>query len=168
MKTLSTLITALAVCLLVNDTASAETVHQTVPGEAAMTAGGAKALDKKQIEVKNLPEVGNVARVVGTMSQWGFVNFWFGLPAPAGKVIVRFKIYVEDGETASYAAYIKKEGSEPLVHKLQIPADAPKNTVVTVDIPVDLPNEWNGLALKKIVASDKPSAWIQSVSIVVP
>ena len=168
MKTLSTLVAALTVCLLANTHSFAETTHQTVRGEAAMTPDGAQALAKKLIEVKSLPDGGNAARVVGTMNQWGFVNFWFGLPAPAGKVIVRFKVYVEEGETAPFAAYIKKGSGDPQVSKLLVPADAPKNAVVTIDIPVDSPQEWNGLALKKIATSDKPSLWIESVSIILP
>ena len=168
MKKINSLIGAIAVCLLANANIYAETIHQTVKGEAAYTGEGGSALTKKQIEVKNVPDKGTVARVVGSLNQWGYVNFWFGLPVPAGKSVLRFKVYVEDGDTAEYAIYISNSAGDPIVTKLIIPADAPKNSVVTVDVPVDVPAEWGGFAFKKMVTDNKPSIWIESISAVLP
>lgn len=168
MKTTNSIIAALALCLLAGGNAYSETIHQTLRGVDAFTGDGGKALDKKLMEAKDIPDNGKVARVVGSVPQWGYVNFWFGLPAPAGASTLRVKIYVDDSETANYALYIKKPSGDPLVEKLQIPSDAQANSFVTIDIPVDLEQEWNGLSLKKIAASDKPSPWIDSISVVLP
>jgi hypothetical protein len=168
MKIVNSIIVALAFCLLANANAYSETIFQTVPGEAATTSDGAKALDKKLIELKSIPGDGNVARIPGSMTQWGYVNFWFGLPAPAGSVVVRFKVYVDDTTTASYGIYIRVKNESVLITKLAIPADAKKNAFVNVDVPVTQSEEWNGLSLKKMDASTNPSPWIESVSIVQP
>ena len=167
MKTNHTIVTALSLCLLASGNTYCETVHQTLRGEDAFSGEGAKAVDKKIMEIKDVPG-GKVARVVGSVPQWGYVNYWFGLPSPAGPSILRVKLFVDDSETADYAFYIKKPSGDPLFEKLQIPADAKKNGFVTIDLPVDLPQEWNGLALKKVAKSDKPSPWIDSISVVLP
>jgi len=167
MKTTNTIIATLAICLLAGGSAYSETVHQTTRGEDAFAGEGAKAIDKKIIEVKEISDSGKVARVVDSVPQWGYVNYWFGLPAPAGASILRVKLYVDENETANYAFYIKKADGE-LIEKLQIPADAKPNSFVSIDIPVDLPQEWNGVALKKTDNSDKPGPWIDSISVVVP
>ncbi len=167
MKTPLPLIAVLALCLVASVPATAETVFQTVPGEAAVTSDGKKALAQKLIESKTLPE-GEVSRTPGTLPQWGYVNYWFGISAPAGKTVVRFKIFVDDEATANFGAYTRVKGEQTLLGKIVIPADAPKNAFVTVDIPVDSPEEWNGISLKKIEKSDKPGPWIGSVSVVQP
>lgn len=168
MKSIPSLIATLAFGVLALGQARAESVHQTLTGDAARTSGGQDALAAKIIETKDLPSGEKIARLVGTTPQWGFVNYWFGIPAPAGTVTLRVKVYVDETEPASYAFYIKRAAGEPLVKKLEIPADAAKNGFVTVDIPVESTDEWNGLAFKKIAASDKPSPWIGSISVVKP
>lgn len=166
MKISITILASLALCLVASGTARSESIHQTAQGEVARTSGGADAAAQKLIEIKDLPSGEKVARLAGSTPQWGFVNYWFGLPTPAGQTTLRVKVWVGDEETGSYAFYIKKEGSEPIVKKFEIPADAPKGSFVTIEIPVDMPQEWNGLALKKIAASDKPGPWIDSISVV--
>lgn len=168
MKTIRTFIVILAVGVLAPGGARAESVHQSLGGEAALTSGGQDALAAKAVETKDLPSGEKVTRLVGNTPQWGFVNYWFGLPAPAGTVTLRVKVYVDDTEPGSYAFYIKRPAGEPLVKKLEIPADAAKNELATVDIPIESTDEWNGLALKKITASDKPGPWISSVSVIKP
>ena len=165
---LTSLASLLALSAFVLGDVRAESVHQTLTGAAAKTSGGEDAVAKKLVETKDLPSGEKIVRLAGSTPQWGFVNYWFGLPAPAGPVVLRVKAYVDGSETASYAFYIKREGAEPLVEKLEIPAGAAKDGFVTVDIPVDLNTEWNGLALKKIAASDKPSPWIESISVIKP
>jgi hypothetical protein len=165
---LTSIVSILALSLIALGDLRAESVHQSLAGTAAKTGSGEDAVAKNAVETKSLPSGEKLARLAGSNPQWGYVNYWFGLPAPAGPVILRVKAYVEDGDTAPYAFYIKRDGAEPLVQKLEIPANTAKNTFVTVDIPVDLNNEWNGIALKKIAASDKPSVWIESLSVVKP
>lgn len=148
--------------------AQAETVHQSLPGTAAKTSGGEDAVAKKQVDTREVPSGGKAARLAATTPQWGFVNYWFGIPSPAGPVIIRVKAFVDETDPAACAFYIKRDGAEPLVQKFEIPSDAAKNSLVTVDIPVDLPNEWNGLALKKTEAAAKPGPWIAGIEIVKP
>jgi len=168
MKTIRTLITTAALGLLALGSVYSESVHQTLAGDAAKTSGGQDAIAAKLVETKTLPSGEKIARLVGTTPQWGFVNYWFGLPSPNGAVTIRTKVYVDETEPGSFAFYIKSGGGEPQVKKLEIPAGAAKNSFVTIDIPVEATEEWNGLALKKIAASDKPGPWIESISIVKP
>lgn len=165
---LTSLLSVLALGVLAHGDLRAETVHQSLAGAAAKTSSGEDAEAKKLIETKNAPSGEKVSRLAASTPQWGFVNYWFGLPSPAGPVVLRVKAFVDDSETAPYAFYIKRDGAEPLVQKLEIPANTAKNTFVTVDIPVDINTEWNGLALKKIAASDKPGPWIESISVIKP
>jgi hypothetical protein len=158
----------LALCFLASGNIYSETVHQTATIESALSGEGAKATDKKLIETKDLSSGEKIGRCVGSMPQWGFVNFWFGIPVPAGKATLRLKVYVDDTEPGSYALYVTQPGGDPLIKKLEIPADAKKNAFVTIDVPVDVAKEWNGLALKKIAASDKPGPWIESIQAVLP
>lgn len=169
MKTkLTTLITTVALGVIAQGSIRAESVHQSLAGVAARTSSGEEAVAKKAVETKELPSGEKIVRLTGATPQWGFVNYWFGIPSPAGPVVLRVNVYVDESETAPYAFYIKREGAEPLVEKLEIPANAARNGFVTIDIPVDLATEWNGLALKKIAASDKPGPWIESISVVKP
>ncbi len=144
-----------------------ETVHQTQKGEGACLDGGKSAIEGKVVEIKSVGESGKVARTLGSLAQWGYVSYWFGIPAPAGKAILRFKIYVE-GETSAHSIYIYGENGQVDLAPLKIPADAKQNTFVTVDIPVDYAKEWSGIAVKKTEKSDKPSPWINSISVVLP
>ncbi|MBN8709322.1 MAG: hypothetical protein BGO12_05165 [Verrucomicrobia bacterium 61-8] len=166
MKPIRTLIAIAAIGALTLGNVRADTVHQSLGGEAARTSGGQDAVAAKLVETKDLPSGEKLTRLPGSTQQWGYVNYWFGLPSPAGAVTLRVKVYVDDTATGSYAFYIKRPAGDPLVKKLEIPADAPKNDFVTVDIPVEMTDEWNGLALKKIAASDKPSPWINTISVI--
>ena len=172
MKIINSIVATLAFGLLANVSAYSEAIHQTMEGEDAYVSGGGSgsALAKGLIEVKDVPQAdgGKVGRVVGSAGQWAFISFWFGQPAPAGKVIVRFKIYVDGTDTAAFGVYTDLKAGQNLVTKLQIPADAKKDSFVNVDIPVDSPEEWSGLSLKKFEKSDKPGPWIDSVSVVLP
>ena len=168
MKIVNSIILALAIGLLTNVNVYSETIHQTVQGDAALSPDGAKALDKKLIETKTIPSNGNVVRLVGSLPQWGYVTYWFGLSAPAGKVNVRFKVYVDDSTPADFAVYVRLKSGQTNVGQLTIPTDAKKNSFVDIDVPVVESEEWNGLSLKKTAPSDKPSPWISSVSVVLP
>jgi hypothetical protein len=167
MKIANSIIVALVFCLLTNGNAFSETVHQTVQGASAYTGDGKKALDAKVIEVKITPDNVTVARVAGSVSQWGFVNFWFGQATPAGKVVLRFRIWVDDSTPADYGVYIHSLG-DALQGKIAIPTDAKKNSFVYVEVPIDSPKEWNGLSLKKLDSSPNPSPWIDTVSVILP
>jgi len=168
MKTTHALATALTFGLLLAGNLSAQTVHQTLKGEAAFAPSGSSAEKEKLVETKEITDIGKVARVVGSAPVWGYVNYWFGIPAPEGRSILKVDIYFDGEETAPFAFYIKREGGEPLIKKLELPADAQKDSIVSVEIPVEMEQEWNGVAMKKIAASDKPGPWIQNISIVRP
>ncbi|HBC88492.1 MAG TPA: hypothetical protein DCZ94_16205 [Lentisphaeria bacterium] len=149
--------------------AYSESVHQTLPGEAALLNAGKSAVEGKVVEVKTVAGAKNekLARITGTLSQWGFVSYWFGIPTPAGKSVIRFRIYVE-GETAAFTVYLHTSSEQVALDPIKIPSAAKQNTFVTVDIPVDSKNEWSGIAVKKTEKSDKPGPWIESVSVVLP
>jgi hypothetical protein len=167
MKTVNSIIVALALCLVANANAYSETIHQTVTGDAAVAPDGGTALSKKLIEVKTIGS-DTVARLTGDVKQWGYVSYWFGIAAPAGKTVLRFKVYVDDTVTADYGVYARLKTGQTFVAKLVVPADAKKNAFVDIDVPVDSTDEWNGASLKKMDATDKPSPWIGSVSVVLP
>ena len=163
-------ILALAVSLSLVTSAISETMHQKVDGDSAFTGDGRKAIDKKLIETKDLPAVGDgkVARMKADFPQWGFVAYWFGVPAPAGKVILRFRVYVDGTETATYAVYVHESSTQTYLSKLEIPADAKKDSFVKIDLPVDQPGEWNAVTLKKMDSAPKPGPWINTISVVLP
>jgi hypothetical protein len=172
MKVATITIAVLAFYLLANPSAYSETIHQTMQGADAYAAGGGagSALTKGLVEVKDNAQAsgGKIARVVGTAGQWAYVSFWFGVPAPAGKAVVRFRVYVDGTDTASFGVYTHLKAGQNLETKLQIPADAKKDSFVNVDVPVDVAEDWSGLTLKKFENSTKPGPWIDSVSIVLP
>lgn len=153
--------------------ALAETVHQSSPAEKLYTGDGGNAVEKGQAETKKVEGAesasGQVARVKGSMSQWGFVTCWFGIPAPAGKSIVRVRIYNEAGtKTAKYFLYTRNDKGSNGVGELKIPADAKDKSFVTVDVPVNATAEWSGLVIKKAEKNDLPSPWIDTLSVVIP
>lgn len=158
--------------LVSNLSAYSETIHQTMQGEDAFISGGGmgSALSKGVIEVKSIPDAdgGKVGRVVGTAGQWAFVSFWFGQPAPAGKVIIRFKVYNDGSDIAAFGVYTDVKGAQNLVTRFHLPPDAKKDSFVTIDVPFTSADEWSGLVFKKIENSTKPGPWIDSVSIVLP
>lgn len=153
----------LAAAVLLASVAGAEQVHQKAAGEKA-------AGDKKLIEIKEIKgaESGKLARVKGEMNQWGYVSYWMGIPAPAGKSVIRLRIYVDKEPTAAFGVYTHSAEGQELVRKLELPADAKPDTFITVDIPVDAKTEWGGVTLKKFEKSDKPGPWIDQVSVVLP
>jgi hypothetical protein len=161
-------LTAVLAVTLFGGIALAETVFQTVKAGDLFTADGGNAVDKKQVEVQKVDgaDGGQVARIKGDMVQWGFVNAWFGQPAPQGKSTVRVRLYVDGQKTAKYALYI--HGKNDSVAELKIPDDAKEKTFVSVDVPVDSDQAWSGLSIKKIETSDLPSPWIDTISIVLP
>lgn len=146
----------------------AETVHQKAAGDAALKGDGKTA--KEVLEVKPSAEAasGQVARVKGSLGQWDYVAYWFGLRVPAGDSILRFHIFNDGSDTASYMIYIKDASGQTMLGKLEIPADAPKNGFVNIDFPVKATDEWSGVIVKKADKSDKPSPWIDTVSAVLP
>lgn len=162
----------LAVAMLIlGGVALAESVHQSMPGTKLYTGDGGNAVAKGQMETKKVEgaENGEVARVKGKMTQWGFVTCWFGIPAPEGKVIVRVRVYNEAGvKTAKYMLYTNGKAGQSGVGELKLPADAKENTFVNVDVPVNSKDEWSGLVIKKAEKNDLPSPWIDSVSVVIP
>src|SRR5512138_3173238 len=91
---------AMILALGIVSTARAESIHQSVPGSKLHTGDGGNAVAKGQMETKKVDgaQSGDVARVKGTMNQWGYVTCWFGLPAPQGKTIVRIRLYNEAGQ----------------------------------------------------------------------
>jgi hypothetical protein len=115
MKKTALLLVAALSCMIV----SAEKVHQKLPGTSFT---GKKDL----VETKEIKGAagGKVARMTGKMVQWGYVAYWFGIPAPEGKSIVRFKIYVDKDPIAVYAVYIKTESEQKFIKKLELPKDA--------------------------------------------
>jgi hypothetical protein len=172
MKIATITIAALALCLLTNPNAYSETIHQSMAGTDAFAAGGGagSAVTKGQMETKDNPQAtgGKVARVVGSAGQWAYVSFWFGIPAPAGKAIVRFKVWVDGTDTSTFGVYTQLKAGQNLETKLQIPADAKKDSFVNIDVPVSVTEDWSGVTIKKFDKSDKPGPWIDSVSIVLP
>ena len=168
MKIAKTIIAVLISSSLLLTSLHAESIFQTVRGENASAPSGGTAADKKLTETKDITGGAKVARALGTTGQWGFISFGFGQMVPAGKVVIRFNVYVDDTATAQYGVYANLKSGQTLIDKLTIPADAKKGSIVAVDLPVDQPEEWNGILLKKIENSDKPSPWIDSVSVVTP
>ncbi len=152
--------------LLASSFALAETAYQHLDGSAANKGDGHKAVADGSMETKTFANT-EVARVTGSMSQWGYVSYWMGLATPPGPAVVRVTVFNTGEPTATYGVYIVGGGKDP-VGKLTIPADAAKNAPVNIDIPVNLPKEWSGITIKKFTPDKLPSPWIQSVSVVLP
>src|SRR5688572_25952405 len=114
--------------------AVAERVHQTVNGDQIHTGDGSNAVAKGQMEAKKVEGAANgqVAQVKGNTAQWGYVTCWFGLPAPEGKSIARFRLYFDGQKTAKYLLYIRGKDGQTQVGELKLPADATANSFVTV------------------------------------
>ena len=168
MKKTSLIISALV--LLMGCETFAETVHQSTQGDEAYCSDGGKALEKGLIEVKSTPEAeeGKIAQVKGSVPQWGFVSYWFGIPTPAGKATLRIRLYVDDKPVADYGAYVITSAGQILVGKIKIPEGTKAGAFVDVEIPVDSKDEWNGVAIKKFEQSASPSPWIKSLSVILP
>lgn len=136
--------------------------HQKIQGENPTK-------EKKHMEVKEIKgaEDGKVGRVKGSMNQWGFISYWMGIPTPDGKSKIRIRVYNDGQPTATYAVYINVDGQK-FIKKIEIPAGAKKNAFVNIDIPIEADAEWSGIFLKKFEKNDKPSPWIDSISVIVP
>ena len=152
--------------LLAGSLSWADTVHQRVSGSSAHKGDGSKAVVSGVMETK-IAAKAEVARVTAAMNQWGYVNYWMGLKTPPGAAIIRVCVYNTGEPAADYAIYIAGASKDP-IGKLVIPRDAPLNSLVDVDVSVDLPQEWSGIILKKFSADTLPSPWIESVSVILP
>ncbi|HPO90802.1 MAG TPA: hypothetical protein P5105_03590 [Victivallales bacterium] len=137
-------------------------VHQKVQAENPTN-------EKNKMEIKEVKgaEEGKVARVKGSMNQWGFVSYWLGIPTPDGKSTIRLRVFHDGNSPAIFAVYINLEGQK-FIKKIEIPEDAENNTFVNIDIPVETDAEWSGIFLKKFEKSDKPSPWIDSITVLLP
>jgi hypothetical protein len=158
----------LSCTLLFALSAFAETVHQKADGDSALKGDGQAAKDV--LEVKPLTEAdsGKIVRIKGTVGQWDYVAYWFGIQVPAGESTIRFRVYNDGADTASYIVYIQTPNGQDLLGKLEIPAAAQKNAFVNVDLPVKSSEDWSGVLVKKADKTDKPSPWIDTVSAVLP
>lgn len=152
--------------LLACSFARAETIHQRVDGSAAHKGDGGKAVAAGVVETKTFANV-EAARVTAAMNQWGYVTYWMGLTTPPGAATVRVTIFNTGEPTATYGVYISGGSKDP-VGKLTLPAGAPKDAPVNIDIPVNLDKEWSGITIKKFSSDSLPGPWIQSVSVVLP
>jgi hypothetical protein len=129
-----------------------------------------------QLDVKAEPKAnsGKIAHIESHAHLWNFANFWLGKMVPAGKSIIRFRLYVDGQATADTPIYIgnSKGFKSPHHHvefgKLPPPAGAKIGSFVDVDVPVDFPEEWDVVVVKKGEENDKPTPWIDTVSIVQP
>lgn len=146
--------------------ARAETVYQRVDGAAAHKGDGGNAATAGVVETKTFGNV-EAARVTAAMNQWGYVTYWMGLTTPPGAATVRVTVFNTGEPTATYAVYIAGGGKDP-VGRIIIPAGAPKDAPVNIDIPVALDKEWSGITVKKFTPDSLPGPWIQSVSVVLP
>lgn len=141
----------------------AETVHQTSPGSAAYKGDGSNAVKSGLMETKTIKDA-PVARVTGSLSQWGFVTYWMGLRTPPGASVIRVRVFNTGEPTSGYAVYISG-GSKDSLGKLDIPAGSPANSFVNIDIPVSLEKEWSGIVIKKTTKDELSGPWIESVSV---
>lgn len=142
----------------------AETVHQTAPASAAYKGDGSNAVKSGLMETKTIKDTA-LARVTGSMSQWGFVTYWMGLRTPPGTSIVRVRLFNSGETAASYGLYISGGPNESF-GKLDILSGTPANSFVDIDIPVSLDKEWSGIVLKKTTSDNHPGPWIESVSVI--
>lgn len=168
MKIAKFLTATLSCSLFLALSSPAETVHQKAAGDAALKGDGKTAKDVLEIKPSTEADNGKIVRVKGSVGQWDYVAYWLGIPVPTGDSILRFHIYNDESETASYNIYIKDASGQTMLGKLEIPSDAKKDAFVNVDFPVKATAEWSGVIVKKADKSDKPSPWIDTVSAVLP
>src|SRR5690606_35940944 len=109
-----------------------------------------------------------VARVNDSMSQWGFVTYWMGVPTPSGKSTIRLKIWHTDDPTAGYALYVSTKDGQQSLGKITVSEDTETDSFVELDFPVNLEREWSGIVLKKADTQTLPSFWIHSVQVLLP
>ncbi len=168
MKIAKFFIVALSCGLLFTLNSQAESVYQKAPGEAALKGDGKSAKDVLETNPNTQADSGKVVRLKGSLGQWDYVAYWFGLKVPAGDSVLRFRVYNDGNPAASYAIYMRDANGQNMVGKLDIPADAKKDSFVDIDLPVTATEEWSGVIVKKAEKSDKPSPWIDTVSAVLP
>jgi len=168
MKIAKFFVVALSCGVLFTHTAPAETVHQKAPGESALKGDGKLAKDVLETKAVEGADSGKVVRAKGSLGQWDYVAYWFGIKVPAGDSVLRFRVYNDGDATASYAIYMRDENGQNMIGKLEIPADAAKDSFVNIDIPVSATEEWSGVIVKKAEKTDKPSPWIDTISAVLP
>ncbi len=172
MKNSNRIIAALAILCMASVSAYSETIHQTVQGEAAYAPGGdsGSAFTKGLIDVKDVPDAegGKVGRLKSTAGKWSYISYWFGIAAPAGKSIIRFRIYVDGTDTAGLAVYSQVKSGQNMLAQLVIPSDAKPGTFVNVDVPCAATEDLSGVTIKKTDTSARPGPWIDSVSVVLP
>jgi len=161
------LIAAIMTAFSLNTMAGAAEVHQKTEGENAYTSSGSSALDAGMVETLDVNGA-TVARVTGAMNQWGFVNYWIGIPAPAGKSTLRVRLYSSADASAKYLLYVSINGNQKMLKELRVPAETAAGTFVDVDFAVDAEGEWSGIVLKKADTSTNPSPWIDSISVLLP
>lgn len=152
--------------LLVGLSVRAENVHQRLEGSAAHKGDGGRAVAAGVMEAKVVAGA-EAARVTAAMNQWGYVTYWMGLSTPPGAATIRITVFNTGEPSAVYAVYIAGGGKDP-VGRITVPADAPKDAPVQIDIPVNQAKEWSGITIKKFSPDNLPSPWIQSVSVVLP
>lgn len=150
-----------AVAMVMGTSILAENVLQKTEGETVYK-------NQSMLEVKEMPKAsgGKIARIKGDMGQWGFVTYWFGSPAPAGKSTVRVRVYVDKDPTSTFALYTASKDGQKWLKKLELPKDTKKGDFVDIDIPVERDDAWSGLVVKKFVDCEDPSVWIDKVSII--
>jgi hypothetical protein len=168
MKPAITMFVAWTILLLPNLPVYSETVYQTIAG-STVDAGDGRNIETMTSAAAT--DSSKALRVKGAFPQWASVLFRFGPPVPTGKAVVRFKVYIDGTDTATYALYlVAPTGHDYEVGIFQIPADAEakKNSCINVDVPINAAAEWSELLLKKTEKSDKPSPWIGSISIILP
>ncbi|MFA6962959.1 MAG: hypothetical protein WC205_19555 [Opitutaceae bacterium] len=141
----------------------AETVHQTAPGSAAYKGDGSNAVKSGLMETKTIKDI-SLARVAGSMNQWGYVTYWMGLRTPPGASVIRVRVFNTGEPTAGYAVYISG-GSKESLGMLDIPAGSPANSFINIDVPVSLEKEWSGIIIKKATKDQLPGPWIESISV---
>ncbi len=159
-KTLLASALVLSLCL----PATAETVHQTLRGTAAYKGDGSDAVESGLMETKVVDNA-KVARIKGSMNQWGYVTYWIGQRTPPGTATVRIRVYNTGEPVAGYSLYLSG-GPNDAYGKVAIPDGAAANSFVDINIPVALAKEWSGIVLKKITKDELPGPWIESVSVI--
>lgn len=168
MKIAKFLIIAASCGLLLTFNSLAETVHQKAPGDSALKGDGKSAKDVLETNTVAGADSGKVVRAKGSLGQWDYVAYWFGIKVPAGDSVLRFRVYNDGSATASYAIYMRDANGQNMVGKLEIPANAAKDSFVDIDLPVTASEDWSGVIVKKAEKSDKPSPWIDTVSAILP
>jgi len=121
MKFTKTLTLALTCGLLCGLNVLAETVHQKAAGDAALKGDGKTAKDVLEVKPSNEADSGKIVRVKGAVGQWDYVAYWFGIRVPAGDSILRFHIYNDGSDTASYMIYIKDASGQTMLANSKSP-----------------------------------------------